>query len=243
MDQPVIVRAVRTPVGTFGGQFAGTPAPELGARAVEAALERAGLSGDAVDEVLLGCVLQAGLGQNAARQAAMAAGIPKEVPATTINMLCGSGLKSVAIASQMIRAGDASIVVAGGMENMSRAPYLVPTGRFGARLGDAALIDSMQHDGLADAFDDILMGVTAENVAAQFGITREDQDDFAPRSQQKAERGVGAGVFRDEIVPIEIREKQGKRVIDNDEAPRPGTTAAALARLRTVFVREGGTVT
>jgi acetyl-CoA C-acetyltransferase len=243
MEQAVIVSAVRTPVGAFGGQFAGIPATELGARAVEAALERAGIPGDAVDEVLLGCVLQAGLGQNPARQAAMGAGIPKEVPATTINMLCGSGLKSVAIASQMIRAGDASIVVAGGMENMSRAPYLVPTGRFGARLGDAALIDSMQHDGLEDAFSDILMGVTAENVAARYGITREDQDDFAARSQQKAERAVGDGIFRDEIVPIEVQEKKGTRVVDNDEAPRPGTTAAALARLRTVFVRDGGTVT
>jgi acetyl-CoA C-acetyltransferase len=243
MDQPVIVSAVRTPVGAFGGQFAGTPAPELGARAIEAALERAGLAGDAVDEVLLGCVLQAGLGQNGARQAAMGAGIPKEVPATTINMLCGSGLKSVAIASQMIRAGDASVVVAGGMENMSRAPYLVPSGRFGARLGDAKLIDSLQHDGLTDAFNDILMGVTAENVAEQYGITREEQDDFASRSQLKAERAVGDGVFRDEIVPIEVREKRGTRVVDNDEAPRPGTTAEALARLRTVFVRNGGTVT
>ena len=243
MDEPVIVSAVRTPVGTFGGQFAGTPATELGARAVEAALERAGVSGDAVDEVVLGCVLQAGLGQNAARQASLGAGIPKEVPATTINMLCGSGLKSVAIASQMIRAGDANVVVAGGMENMSRAPYLVPSGRFGARLGDAKLIDSLQHDGLTDAFGDMLMGVTAENVAEQYGITREEQDDFAARSQQKAERAVGDGVFRDEIVPLEIREKRGTRVIDNDEAPRPGTTAETLARLRTVFVRDGGTVT
>jgi acetyl-CoA C-acetyltransferase len=243
MDKPVIVSAVRTPVGTFGGQFAGTPATELGARAVEAALERAGLPGDAVDEVVLGCVLQAGLGQNAARQASMSAGIPKEVPATTINMLCGSGLKSVAIASQMIRAGDANVVVAGGMENMSRAPYLMPSGRFGARLGDATLIDSMQHDGLTDAFSDILMGITAENVAEQYGITREDQDDFAARSQQKAERAVADGVLRDEIVPIEVHEKRGTRVIDNDEAPRPGTTAEALARLRTVFVPDGGTVT
>jgi acetyl-CoA C-acetyltransferase len=243
MDEPVIVSAVRTPVGTFGGQFADTPATELGARAVEAALERAGLSGDAVDEVVLGCVLQAGLGQNAARQASMGAGIPKEVPATTINMLCGSGLKSVAIASQMIKAGDANVVVAGGMENMSRAPYLVPTGRFGARLGDAQLIDSLQHDGLTDAFGEILMGVTAENIAEQYGITREEQDDFAARSQQKAERAVGHGVFRDEIVPLEVREKRGTRVIDNDEAPRPGTTAETLARLRAVFVRDGGTVT
>jgi acetyl-CoA C-acetyltransferase len=243
MDEPVIVSAVRTPVGIFGGQFAGTPATDLGARAVEAALERAGLAGDAVDEVVLGCVLQAGLGQNPARQAALGAGIPKEVPATTINMLCGSGLKAVAIASQMIQAGDADIVVAGGMENMSRAPYLVPTGRFGARLGDAKLIDSMQHDGLTDAFSDIAMGVTAENLAEQYGITREEQDGFAARSQQKAERAVGDGVFRDEIVPVEVQEKRGTRVIDNDESPRPGTTEEALARLRTVFLREGGTVT
>src|SRR3954462_8036117 len=212
MEDAVIVSAVRTPVGSFGGYYKDVPATELGTHAIRAALERASVDPDEVDEVILGCVLQAGLGQNPARQAAMGAGIPKEVPATTINMLCGSGLKSVAIASQMIRAGDASIVVAGGMENMSRAPYLVPTGRFGARLGDAALIDSMQHDGLADAFDDILMGVTAENVAARYGITREDQDDFAARSQQKAERAVAEGVLRDEIVPIEVREKRGTRI-------------------------------
>ena len=243
MDHAVIVSATRTPVGTFGGQFAATPATELGTRAVEAALERAGVSGDAVDEVVLGCVLQAGLGQNAARQAAMNAGIPKEVPATTVNMLCGSGLKSVALASQMIRAGDADIVVAGGMENMSRAPYLVPSGRFGARLGDAKLVDSLHHDGLTDAFSGIHMGVTAENVAERYGITREDQDAFAARSQQKAERAIGDGIFREEIVPIEVHDKRGTRVIDNDEAPRPGTTEDALARLRTVFVGDGGTVT
>jgi acetyl-CoA C-acetyltransferase len=243
MDQAVLVSAVRTPVGTFGGQFAGTPATELGASAIAAALDRAGLPGDEVDEVVLGCVLQAGLGQNPARQAAMGAGIPKEVPATTINMLCGSGLKAVAIASQMIRAGDASIVVAGGMENMSRAPYLVPSGRFGARLGDAQLIDSMQHDGLTDAFHDIAMGVTAENLAQRYSITREEQDEFAARSQQKAERAVADGVFRDEIVPIEVKEKRGTRVVDADESPRPGTTAEALARLRPVFIRDVGTVT
>jgi acetyl-CoA C-acetyltransferase len=243
MEQAVIVSAVRTPVGTFGGQLAGTPATDLGARAIEAALQRAGLSGDAVDEVVLGCVLQAGLGQNAARQTALGAGIPKEVPATTINMLCGSGLKSVAIASQMIRAGDASVVVAGGMENMSRAPYLVPSARFGARMGDAQLIDSMQHDGLTDAFNDIPMGVTAENLAAQYGITREEQDAFAARSQQKAERAISDGVFREEIVPIEVKEKRGTRVVDTDEAPRAGTTEASLERLRPVFLRDGGTVT
>jgi acetyl-CoA C-acetyltransferase len=243
MEEPVIVSAVRTPVGAFGGVFKDISATELGAHAVRAAIERAGINPQEVDEVLLGCVLQAGLGQNAARQAALGAGIPKEVPATTVNMLCGSGLKSVALASQIIRAGDAEIVVAGGMENMSRAPYLVPTGRFGARMGDATMIDSMQHDGLVDAFNDILMGVTAENVAEQFGVSRSDQDAFAAASQQKAEQAVGDGVFRREIVPIEVPEKRGTRLIDNDEAPRAGITADGLARLRPVFVRENGTVT
>jgi acetyl-CoA C-acetyltransferase len=243
MEKPVIVSAMRTPVGTFGGAFKDVPATELGVLAVRAALERAGISGDAVDEVVLGCVLQAGLGQNPARQTALGAGIPKEVPATTVNMLCGSGLKAVAIASQMIAAGDADIVVAGGMENMSRAPYLVPTGRFGARMGSAELIDSMVHDGLTDAFGGIHMGVTAENVAERYGITRADQDEFAVASQQKAERAVSDGVLRDEIVPIEVPEKRGTRVVDTDEAPRPGTNLEALAKLRAAFRSEGGTVT
>src|SRR3954451_6732954 len=165
MDRPVIVSALRTPVGSFGGALKDISAPQLAAHAIRAALERVDLPADAVDEVLLGCVLQAGLGQNPARQAAIAAGIPQEVPATTINMLCGSGLKSVALASQIIRAGDAEVVVAGGMENMSRAPYFAPKARFGLRLGDAALVDSMVHDGLTDAFHDIHMGITAENGA------------------------------------------------------------------------------
>jgi acetyl-CoA C-acetyltransferase len=239
MEDAVIVGAVRTAVGSFGGQFKDVPATELGAHAVRAALERAGISGEEVDEVVLGCVLQAGLGQNPARQAAIAAGIPNEVPATTINMLCGSGLKAVAIASQMIRAGDVDIVVAGGMENMTRAPYLIPSGRFGARMGDAQLIDSMVHDGLWDAFNDIHMGVTAENLAEQYGISREEQDEFAVSSQQKAERAVADAVFKDEIVPIEVPVKGGTRVVDNDEHPRPGTTAEALAKLRAPFRRDG----
>jgi acetyl-CoA C-acetyltransferase len=243
MDRPVIVSALRTPVGSFGGAFKDIPAPELAAHAVRAALERIDLPADAVDEVLLGCVLQAGLGQNPARQAALAAGIPNEVPATTVNMLCGSGLKSVALAAQAIRTGDADIVVAGGMESMSRAPYLMPAARFGARLGDAALIDSMLHDGLTDAFHDIHMGVTAENVAEQFGITREDQDAFAAASQQKAERALAAGVFRDEIVPVAVTHGRGTRVVDTDEAPRAGTTVEVLARLRAAFRRDDGTVT
>jgi acetyl-CoA C-acetyltransferase len=230
-------------VGTFGGQFKDVPATELGAQAVRAALERAGITADQVDEVVLGCVLQAGLGQNPARQVAFAAGIPKEVPATTINMLCGSGLKAVAIASQMVRAGDVDVVVAGGMENMSRAPYLVPSARFGARMGPVEMIDSMTHDGLTDAFNDIHMGVTAENVADQYDISREEQDEFAAESQQKAERAMTEGVFEDEIVPVEVRSRKGSHMVSTDEHPRPGTTAETLGALRAAFRREGGTVT
>jgi acetyl-CoA C-acetyltransferase len=243
MEDAVIVSAVRTPVGSFGGQFKDIAATELGAHAVRAALERAAITGEEVDEVVLGCVLQAGLGQNPARQAAIGAGIPKEVPATTINMVCGSGLKSVAIASQMVRAGDVDVVVAGGMENMTRAPYLMPSGRFGARMGDAQLIDSMVHDGLWDAFNAIHMGITAENLADQYGISREEQDEFAVSSQQKAERAVAQGIFRDEIVPIEVPVKGGTRQVENDEHPRPGTTVEALGKLRAAFRRDGGTVT
>jgi acetyl-CoA C-acetyltransferase len=243
MEDAVIVSAVRTPVGSFGGQFKDIAATELGAHAVRAALERAEIAGEEVDEVVLGCVLQAGLGQNPARQAAIGAGIPKEVPATTINMVCGSGLKSVAIASQMVRAGDVDVVVAGGMENMTRAPYLMPAGRFGARMGDARLIDSMVHDGLWDAFNAIHMGITAENLADQYGISREEQDEFAVSSQQKAERAVAQGIFRDEIVPIDVPEKGGTRQVENDEHPRPGTTVEVLGKLRAAFRRDGGTVT
>ncbi len=243
MNQAVIVSAVRTPVGSFGGQFEHVSATELGAVAVRAALERAGVAAADVDEVILGCVLQAGLGQNPARQAAMAAGIPKEVPATTINMLCGSGLKAVAIAAQMIRADDVDVVVAGGMENMTRAPYLMPAARFGARMGSTELIDSMVHDGLTDAFEDIHMGVTAENIADQYGITREEQDEFAAGSQIRAEQAIQEGVFRDEIVAVEVPDKRGTRLVEIDEHPRPGTTTETLSRLRAAFRIESGTVT
>ena len=243
MNQAVIVSAVRTPVGSFGGQFKDVSATELGALAVRAALERAGVAAADVDEVILGCVLQAGLGQNPARQAAMAAGIPKEVPATTINMLCGSGLKAVAIAAQMIRAGDIDVVVAGGMENMTRAPYLMPAARFGARMGSTELIDSMVHDGLTDAFDDIHMGMTAENIADQYGITREEQDEFAADSQIRAEQAIQEGVFRDEIVAVEVPDKRGTRLVEIDEHPRPGTTTETLSRLRAAFRNASGTVT
>ncbi len=243
MDDAVIVSAVRTPVGSFGGQFKDVPATKLGELAVRAALERAGLAGEDVDEVVLGCVLQAGLGQNPARQVAIAAGIPKEVPATTINMLCGSGLKAVAIASQMIRAGDVDVVVAGGMENMTQAPYLMPAARFGARMGSTELIDSMLHDGLTDAFNDIHMGITAENLADQYGITREEQDKFAAESQLRTEKAIQEGVFKDEIVPVEVPDKRGTRLVEVDEAPRAGTTTETLGRLRPAFLRENGTVT
>jgi acetyl-CoA C-acetyltransferase len=244
MEQAVIVSAVRTPVGSFGGYFKDVGAPELGSHAIRAALERAQVAPEDVEEVILGCVLQAGLGQNPARQAALGAGLPVEVPGTTINMLCGSGLKSVTLASQMIRAGDADIVVAGGMENMSRAPYLVTTNRFGAKMGDVVMLDSMTHDGLFDAFEHVHMGITAENVADEYGISREDQDEFAALSQQKAERAIEAGVFKDEIVPIEIPQKRGDpRVLDNDEHPRAGTTIETLAGLRAAFRKDGGTVT
>jgi acetyl-CoA C-acetyltransferase len=243
MEEAVIVGALRTPVGTFGGQFKDVPATELGARAAAAVLEQTGVAPDEVQEVVLGCVLQAGLGQNPARQVAIGAGIPKEVPATTINMLCGSGLKSVAIASAMIRAGDCDVVLAGGMENMSRSPYLLPSARFGARMGATQMIDSMIHDGLWDAFNDIHMGITAENLAEQYGISREEQDEFAAGSQQKAAEAVESGVFKDEIVPIEVKTRKGTIVVETDEGPRPGTTPEGLAKLRAAFKKDGGTVT
>jgi acetyl-CoA C-acetyltransferase len=243
MEDAVIVSAVRTPVGSFGGQFKDVSATELGAQAINAARLRAQVAADEIDEVVLGCVLQAGLGQNPARQAAMLAGIPKEAPATTVNMVCGSGLKAVTLASQMIRAGDAEIVVAGGMENMSRSPYLSPATRFGARMGDAAFVDSMIRDGLWDVFGDVHMGITAENVADQFGITRDEQDAFAAASQQKAGRALDEGVFDAEIVPIEVPSKEGPVLVTTDEHPRPATTVEKLGRLRPAFRRDGGTVT
>jgi acetyl-CoA C-acetyltransferase len=244
VEQAVIVSAMRTPVGSFGGCFKDLGAPQLASLAIGAALERAQITPEDVEEVLLGCVLQAGLGQNPARQAAILAGIPVEVPATTINMLCGSGLKSVALAAQMIRAGDADIVLAGGMENMSRSPYLVTTNRFGSRMGDVTMLDSMISDGLTDAFEHVHMGVTAENVAEQYGVSREEQDEFAASSQQKAERAIAAGVFTEEIVPVELPQRRGDPVVvDTDEYPHHGTTVEGLGRLRTAFRKEGGTVT
>jgi len=243
MEDAVIVSAVRTPVGSFGGQFKDIPATELGAQAINAARLRAQVAADEIEEVVLGCVLQAGLGQNPARQAAMRAGIPKETPSTTVNMVCGSGLKAVALASQIIRAGDADVIVAGGMENMSRAPYLSHATRTGARMGDATLVDSMIHDGLWDAFGNVHMGITAENVAEQFGISRDEQDAFAVASQHKAGRALDQGVFDAEIVGVENPSKTGPVLLSSDEHPRPDTTVERLGRLRPAFRREDGTVT
>jgi acetyl-CoA C-acetyltransferase len=237
MEDAVIVSAVRTPVGTFGGAFTEVPATRLGSLAVEEALRRAGI--ESVDEVLLGNVLQAGLGQNAARQSAIGAGLPETVPSMTVNKVCGSGLKTVALAAQAIRVGDAECIVAGGMENMSRAPYLVENGRYGYRLGHGQLIDEMIRDGLWCAFDDCHMGTTAENIAHEYEVSREDQDAFAAASQQKAEAAIASGRFNDEIVSVPVQRKKQEVLVDTDEHPRAGTTAESLAALRPAFAKDG----
>ena len=237
MEDAVIVSAVRTAVGTFGGAFVDVPATKLGAIAVEEALRRAGA--ESADEVLLGNVLQAGLGQNAARQSAIGAGLAETVPSTTINKVCGSGLKTVALAAQAIRVGDADCVVAGGMENMSRAPYLVENARYGYRLGNGQLVDEMIRDGLWCAFDDCHMGSTAENIAREYEVSREDQDAFAAASQQKAEKAMTSGRFKDEIVAVPVQRKKEQVLVDTDEHPRAGTTAESLAGLRPAFAKDG----
>ncbi len=237
MEDAVIVGAVRTPVGTLGGVFADVPATRLGAVAVEEALRRAGV--DTADEVLMGNVLQAGLGQNPARQSAIAAGLDQSVPSTTINKVCGSGLKTVALAAQAIRAGDADCIVAGGMENMSRAPYLMENGRYGYRLGHGQLVDEMIRDGLWCAFDDCHMGNTAENIAREYEVSREDQDAFAAASQQKTEAAMTSGRFKDEIVSVPVQKRKEQVLVDTDEHPRAGVTAASLAALRPAFDKEG----
>ena len=237
MQDAVIVSAVRTPVGTFGGAFVDVPATRLGAVAVAEAVSRAGV--DVPDEVLMGNVLQAGLGQNSARQSAIGAGLGPAIPATTINKVCGSGLKTVALAAQAIRAGDAECVVAGGLENMSRAPYLVESARYGYRLGDGALVDDVIRDGLWCAFEDCHMGSTAENIAREFEVSREEQDAFAAASQQKAEAAIAAGRFAEEIVSVTVQRKRDQVVVDTDEHPRAGTTADSLAALRPAFAKDG----
>jgi acetyl-CoA C-acetyltransferase len=243
MQEVVIAGAVRTAIGKFGGALANIPAAQLGARVILDLLARTGLEPQQIDEVVMGQVLTAGTGQNSARQSAIGANLPVEVPATTVNKVCGSGLKAVQLAAQAIRCGDAEIFIAGGQENMSLAPHVLPNSRNGVRMGEWTLIDTMLVDGLWDAFHDCHMGCTAENVATQYGISRAEQDAFAAASQQKAEAAQKAGRFRDEIVPIEIPQPKGPAVVfDTDEYPRPGTTAEALAKLKPAF-RPDGTVT
>lgn len=240
MQRAVIVSAVRTPVGSFGKSLAAIPAVTLGVTAVREALKRIALSPDQVDEVILGNVLQAAQGQNPARQVAVHAGIPHQVPAFTINKVCASGLKSVVLAAQAVLVGDAEVVVAGGIENMSAAPYALPKVRWGQRMGHGELVDLMILDGLWDIFNGYHMGITAENVAERFGISREEQDAFALASQQKAEAAIKEGRFKDEIVPVEIPQRKGDPVLfDTDEHPRFGTTLEALAKLKPAFKKDG----
>jgi len=236
----VILSACRTPVGRFLGSLSSVPATRLGAVAMAEALRRAGVEGIDVDEVIMGNVLQAGLGQNPARQATLLAGLPAETPALTINKVCGSGLKAVNLAAQAVALGDAEVIVAGGMENMSLAPYLVPQARTGYRMGDGALVDSMIKDGLWCAMTDVHMGTTAENVAERYGITREMQDAHSAESQRRAGVAIAEGKFKDEIVAVEIPQRKGDPlVIDTDEHPRPETTVESLARLKPAFKKDG----
>jgi acetyl-CoA C-acetyltransferase len=235
-----IVSGKRTPIGSFGGALAKVSAPSLGAAAIRAALNAAGVAPEQADEVIMGHVLSAGLGQNTARQAAMQAGIPQEAPAMTVNKVCGSGLTAAVLAAQKIKAGDAACIVAGGMENMSTAPYLLNGMRWGARMGNETALDYMVHDGLWDIFNDYHMGMTAENVAKEYGITREEQDAFALRSQQKAAESLKTGRFKEEIVPVDVPGKKGAVItVDTDEFPRPDTTAEALAKLKPAFMKDG----
>jgi acetyl-CoA C-acetyltransferase len=240
LEEAVILSAVRTPVGTFNGAYADVPATELGQIVVAEALRRAGVSPEMIDEVLMGNVLSAGLGMNPARQASIFAGLPDSVPATTINKVCGSGLKTVALAAQAIRAGDAEVLVAGGLESMSRAPYLLQKARTGYKMGNAELVDEMILDGLWDAFDNCHMGITAENVATEFEVSRRDQDEFSARSQQLAGKAIAAGEFKREIVPVAVKGRKGDVVVDTDEHPRPDTTVEKLEALRPAFAKDGG---
>lgn len=234
----VIVSACRTAVGSFGGSLKDVAAVELGAVVMSEALNRAGLKGDQLDEVVFGCVLQASQGQNVARQAMIRAGIPQEVTAFTINKVCASGLRSVSLAAQIIKAGDADIVLAGGMENMSRAPYALEQARYGYRMGTGTLVDCMIKDGLWEAFNNYHMGITAENINEQYGITREEQDEFGFQSQQKAAAAIAAGKFRDEIVPVVIKSKKGDVVFDADEYPKQ-TTMEQMGKLKPAFKKDG----
>ena len=235
----VLAGACRTAIGVMGGQFANTSAVELGTIVIKEALKIAGVSPDQVDEVYMGNVIQAGNGQNPARQAAVYAGIPNEVPATTINVLCGSGLHCVNLAAKLIAAGDADIIVAGGMENMTMAPYMLRNGRYGYRMGNATIEDAMIKDGLTDAFHNYHMGITAENICEQWGLTREELDEFAAWSQNKCEKAMAEGKFKDEIVPVEVKKKKETILVDTDEGPRKGITKEGLAKLRPAFKKDG----
>lgn len=240
MNDVVIVAATRTAIGSFQGALATVPAVDLGAAVIKRLLEQTGLDPAQVDEVILGQVLTAGAGQNPARQAAIKAGLPYSVPALTLNKVCGSGLKALHLAAQAIRCGDAEVVIAGGQENMSLAPYVMPSARTGQRMGHGQLVDSMISDGLWDAFNDYHMGITAENLVDKYGLSREQQDAFAAASQQKAVAAIEAGRFKDEITPIVMPQKKGEPLVfERDEQPRPGTTAEALAKLRPAFKKDG----
>jgi len=239
MEDVVIVAAGRTPVGKFGGSLAKIPAAELGALVIRKLLEQTGIDPAAVSEVIMGQVLTAGVGQNPARQAALKGGLPDMVPAYTINKVCGSGLKATHLATQAIRCGDAQIIIAGGQENMSASPHVLPNSRDGFRMGDAKLVDTMIVDGLWDVYNQYHMGVTAENVARKYDISRAEQDEFALQSQLKAEAAVKEGRFKDEIIPVEIPSKKGAVVFDTDEYPKHGSTLEALSSLRPAFNKEG----
>ena len=240
MREVVIVSAVRTAIGTFGGSLKDVPAAELGAIVIKEAVSKAGIKPELVEEVVMGNVIQAGQGQNVARQAAIKAGLPVEIPSMTINKVCGSGLRSVALAAQMIKSGDCDVVVAGGMENMSAAPYAIPGARWGQRMGDGKLVDTMIKDALWDAFNDYHMGVTAENIAKDWNLTREMQDEFALNSQLKAEKAIKEGKFVDEIVPVVIPQRKGEpKVFDQDEFPRFGATIEGMAKLKPAFIKNG----
>ncbi len=240
MREVVIVSAARTPIGSFGGCFKDVPAVKLGAVAAEAALKRANVNPELVDEVIFGNVLQAGIGQNLARQVSIAVGIPIEVPSMTINKVCGSGLKTIQLAAQAIALGEADVILAGGAENMSMAPYILPKGRWGFRMGDSTIVDTMVSDGLTDIFNNYHMGITAENIAEQWNITRQDQDEFSVRSQNRAEKAIKEGKFKDEIVPVVIPQRKGDPlVIDTDEFPKFGATIEGLSKLRPAFKKDG----
>ena len=239
----VIAGACRTAIGKMGGVLSTVPAVDMGSIVIKEALKRAGVPADQVDHVYMGCVIQAGLGQNVARQASLNAGLPIETPAVTVNVVCGSGLNCVNMAAQMIQAGDADIVVAGGMESMSMAPFALPKARFGYRMNNGTLVDTMVNDALTDAFNHYHMMITAENVADQWGLTREELDEFAAASQQKAVAAQESGRFKDEIVPVEVKQRKKTVIVDTDEGPRAGTTAESLAGLRCCSGKEGGVVT